>query len=156
MSLKEKISGIFHKEKAWDNGSDDDDLSESSVAEYFSYGIMILYGLIAGFFGCQYGKYLHQQFACKSWGIPFTSRPVGYYSPMELVVDIVAYGIIYGLLAGIGVLVNTLVHSLFEKQMGRQSKEVRQTALMCGFFALIVSTVIMAFVRWNIFFIGVP
>ena len=156
MSLKETLKGVFHKEKAWDNGSDEDELSESSVAEYFSYGLMILYGLVAGFFACQYGKYLHQRFACKSWGIPLTSRPVNYYSPMEFVVDILAFGLIYAFVGAIGVFVNKLVHSLFVKQIGRQSKEVRQTALMCGFLAMIASTVVMAFVHWNIFLINVP
>ena len=156
MSLKETLKGLFHKEKAWDSGSDDDELSESTVAEYFMYGIMIVYGLIAGFFGCQYGKYLHQRFACKSWGIPLTSRPLTNFSPMELVVDIVAFGLIYAFVGAIGVLVNKLIQSLFEKQVGKQSKEVRQTGLMCGFLALIVMTIIMAFVHWNIFLIGVP
>lgn len=150
------LKDLFHKEKAWDNGSDDDSLSEAGVAEYFSYGIMIVYGLIAGFFGCQYGKYLHQRFACKSWGIPLTSRHVGYYSPMSLVVDIVAFGLIYAFLFAVGIMLNKLVHSLFEKQTGRQSKEIRQTALMCGFLAMIASTAIMAFVSWNLFLVGVP
>ena len=156
MSVKEKLKNIFQKEKAWDSGSDDDDFSEKTVAEYFLYGIMALYGAVAGFFGCQYLKYLHQRFACKAWGIPLTSRPLSRQSPMEVVVDVVAFGLVYAAVLAIGALLNALLNAVFAKQIGGQLKEVRHTSLMYGFIAVIISSIVMFFVHWNIFLIGVP
>ena len=59
-------------EDAWDDGSDGPEKSKDDIKGRLIYIIMSIYGVITGFLGCQYCKYLHQRFCCYAWGVPLT------------------------------------------------------------------------------------
>lgn len=146
---------LFKKEDAaYDDGYGYDSTSEDDGKAKFLYTIMSVYGAIAGFFACQYVKYLHQRYACNAWGIPLTSRPVETYSLPNIIVDIIAFLVIYFFALAIGVLLNRLLKIYFDDKMG-DATETANIGLAYGFAFLAIASIIMFFVRFNIFLIGV-
>ena len=146
---------FFKKEDAaWDDGTENPEVEVDTMKEHLFYIIMSVYGAVFGFIGCQYCKYLHQRFACSAWGIPLTSRPVKSYSVINIVVDIVAVGVVYFLIGALGMLLKKKKKIAFTDQL-RQVNEVSNVALMYGLLFLVVISVIMLFVPFNLFLIGV-
>lgn len=163
-SLKKNDTGIsgfiqnlpfFKKEeKAWDDAieNDADGLNEKRRVHMIS--LMSIYGAVTGFFGCQYCKYLHQRFACYAWGVEFTSRPIKSYGLPSILIDIMSVFGVYVFLGTIGLLLNRILRAVFAGNKLRQ-KEMFDEALGYGFLFMILVSMIMLFVPFNVFLIGV-
>lgn len=142
------------REAEWDDGTDSYNPDSEEARPHLIKMIMTGYGAVAGFFGCQYCKYLHQRFACRAWGIPLTSRPVKSYSVASMVFDIVAVMCVYAILGAVGMLLNKLLQMVFLPG-NKDPREAMNTALMWGFIALVVVSIVMLLIPFNVFLIGV-
>ena len=155
LDLWHKMPFVKYEEPAYYNGMEDDGPSEDSVKTHLIYIIMGVYGSVAGFFACQYCKYLSQRFGCLAWGIEFTSRKIQHYGVFHYLVDIIAVFVVYFLVGTLGVLLNTLLKMLWAKDI-YQGQEVCQIGMMYGLVFMVVVSLIMLIIPWNIFLIGVP
>ena len=157
--LSSGFSGLFKslfkkEDAAYDDGYGYDSTSEDNGKAHFMYVVMSIYGFISGSLGCQYVKYLHQRYACNAWGIPLTSRPVQVYSLPNVIIDVLAFGVIYFFVLGIGVLLNRLLKIYLDDKM-EDAKEAANIALAYGFAFVAISSIIFFFIRFNIFMIGI-
>ena len=153
------FSGLFkslfkREDPSYDDGYGYDATSEDNGKARFLYVIMSVYGFISGALGCQYVKYLHQRYACNAWGIPLTSRHVEPYSLPNVIIDVLAFGVIYFFVLAIGVLLNRLLKMYFDSKMSNAT-EVANIGLAYGFAFIAISSILFFFLRFNIFLIGV-
>lgn len=142
------------KEAAWDDGTDDAAPSELEGGG-FVYIIMALLGLTEGFFGCQYGRYLHQRYNCMAWGIPLTSRPVKSFGVATLVVDVVTVLLLAAAMLAITMLVSVILKLLIKNKYDMY-EEISNIGLMIAVLCIVVTVIIMLFVPFNVFLIGIP
>lgn len=155
--LAEYVSSLFEKEEpGWDDGRDGstEDAKEKAGGN-FACMAMSAYGALAGFVGCQYVKYLHQRFACQAWGIELTSKHVASYGIPQIAEDVIAFFVVYALLCVLGWLVSIVLRHVYLKG-SEDEKEMSDRAVMYGFLCMVVSSVIMLVMPFNMFLIGVP
>lgn len=157
--LKEYVSSLFEKEEpGWDDGTDRDTSDDpEKMGGNFVCMVMSAYGGVAGFFGCQYVKYLHQRFACNAWGIELTSRHVKSYGVPQIAEDIIATFVVYALLSVLGWLISIVLKNVYLKDMSEDDeREMSNRAIMYGFLFMVVMSVVMLIMPFNVFLIGVP
>ena len=142
------------KESLWDDGSENPGVDVNDAKGHLIYVIMSIYGAIGGFFACQYCKYLHQRFACLAWNIPLTSRPVKSYGVPNLVADFICISLVYAFALTVGWLLDRLLKIIFQDKMP-QCREVCDIALMYGILFMVLVSIILLFLPFNIFLIGV-
>lgn len=151
-----QLSSLLPKrpEPEWDDGTDNQKPDGLVVRNKTLSVVMVIYGIMTGFVGCQYCKYLHQRFACYAWGVELTSRPIKSYGVPNIIVDIVAVFLVYALIGAVGILLNRglkVVMNAHEKE----DRDVFNEALGYGFLALVIVSLIMLFLPVNMFLIGI-
>lgn len=140
------------KESAWDDGTDVSLPDSEQIERAKIVGIMSFYGGLSGFFASQYCKYLHQLFVCRAWGIALTSRRVKSYGVPSLVADVIATFVVYVLVCAVGLLLDRVLKYAWDGKDVNMYNE----ALGYGFFLLIVVSLIMLILPFNVFLIGIP
>lgn len=148
------IPFLKKKESLWDDGSEDPGVDINDAKGHLIYIIMSIYGLVSGFIACQYCKFLHQRFACLAWGIELTSRPIKAYGVPNLVADFITTFLVYAFVLTIGMLLNRVLKLIFQDKMP-QCKEVCNVALMYGLLFMTVVSIILLFIPFNIFLVGI-
>lgn len=141
-------------EPEWDDGTDDTGPSIEESKKKVLFIVMSVYGAVTGFFACQYCKYMHQVFACRAWGVELTSRPIKSYGVPNMVADIIFTFIMYALVGAVGILLNRIMkHVMADADI---DNNIFNEGLGYGLFCLVLVSLLMLFIPFNVFLIGIP
>lgn len=153
-NFKQTIPFFREEESLWDDGTDNKKTNLDDERGKFIYRIFTIYGVLSGLIACHYCKFMHQKVNCQLWNIPLTSKHVNCYSVIGFLSDCMIFAFVYAFALLLGVVLWAVIKTLYAKTF-KNVEEYASAGMMYGLLALVITTIITAFIPFSIFLIGV-